>query len=228
MPGTQMTSPALIRGREASQEKAWKDAHAFLHAADKEAPLGVDDLERLGEAAYLLGHVADAASTQERAHREALRSGDLCRAVRHAFWLGLGLLDQGEHAQAGGWFARAERILHDADVDCVERGYLLMPSALGSVTQGDHETAFATYVEASTIAERFGDADLATLARVGQGEEKIALGDVRAGVALLDEAMVAVRADEVSPIVVGIVYCSVIDTFQAIFDIRRAQEWTTA
>ncbi len=228
MPGVQVTSPTLIRGREAFQRKAWKDAHAFLLAADREAPLTLEDLERLGEAAYLVGLVADTTSIQERAHREALRSGNPCRAAWHAFWLGLSLLDRGEQAQAGGWFARADRILDDAGVDCVERGYLLMPSALGSVAQGDHEAAFATYVAASAIAERFGDTDLATLARLGQGEEKIALGDVRAGVELLDEAMVAVRADQVSPIVVGIVYCSVIDTFQAIFDVRRAQEWTTA
>lgn len=223
-----MTSPILIRGREASGRKAWRDAYALLHAADQAAPLGLEDLERLGEAAHLLGHTGEVIALQERAHREAIRRGDIRRAVRHAFWLGLGLLDHGEHAQAGGWFARAARILDDARVESVERGYLLIPAAFASVTQGDHEAALATYVEASTIAERYGDSDLVTLARVGQGEERIALGDVRGGVALLDEAMVAVRADHVSPIVVGIVYCSVIDTFQAILDIRRAQEWTTA
>ena len=228
MPGVQVTSTTLSRGREAFQRKAWNDARAFLLAADEEAPLALEDLEWLGEATYLLGLPADAAAIQERAHREAVRRGDPRRAAWHAFWLGLSLLDRGDQAQAGGWFARAERILDEAGEDCVERGYLLMPSALENAAQGDHEAALAAYVAAAAIAERFGDTDLATLARLGQGEERIALGDVRPGVALLDEAMVAVRADQVSPIVVGIVYCSVVDTVQSIFDIRRAQEWTAA
>ena len=223
-----MTSSILERGREAFQRKAWRDVYAFLSAAAQEAPVGIEDLERLGEAAYLLGRVTDAVAIQERAHREALAGGDRCRAARHAFWLGLGHLDRGEPAQAGGWFGRAERVLDEAGDKCVERGYLVMASALQWAGEGDREAALAAYLEASAIAERFGDADLATLARLGQGEEKIALGDLRAGVALLDEVMVAVRADEVSSIVAGIVYCSVIETFQAIFDLRRAQEWTTA
>jgi ATP/maltotriose-dependent transcriptional regulator MalT len=223
-----MTSPTLQRGREAFHRKAWKDAHALLSAVDEESPLGLEDLERLGMAAYLIGSLGEAAAIQERAHREAVRSGDHRRAARHAFWLGLGLGDAGEYAQAGGWFARAKRILDDAGVDCVERGYLLVPSALRSVEEGDHQAALAAYAAAAAIADRFGDADLTTLARVGQGEEKIALGDIRAGVALLDEVLVMLTADEVSPIVVGIVYCSVVDTFQVIFDVRRAQEWTTA
>jgi DNA-binding CsgD family transcriptional regulator len=56
----------------------------------------------------------------------------------------------------------------------------------------------------------------------------IRLGKTAEGVMLLDESMVAVTADEISPIIVGGVYCSVIAACRDIFDLRRAQEWTAA
>ena len=53
-------------------------------------------------------------------------------------------------------------------------------------------------------------------------------GRVREGLALLDEAMVAVTSSDLSPFVPGIVYCSVILSCQTVFEAGRAREWTLA
>src|SRR5207244_10334597 len=82
--------------------------------------------------------------------------------------------------------------------------------------------------QAAKIGERYGNAELVTLARVGQGRCLIYLGEIAEGVGLLDEAMVAVTANEVSPIAIGDLYCSVIEACQELFDLRRAQAWTAA
>jgi ATP/maltotriose-dependent transcriptional regulator MalT len=137
-------------------------------------------------------------------------------------------LNRGEMARASGWLSRAERMLEDVEADSVERGYLFLPVAERSLADGDLAAAAAAFEAATTIGERFHDPDLVTLGRLGRGQALIALGELQRGVALLDEAMVAVTAGEVSPAVVGIVYCSVIETCHDTFDLRRAQEWTAA
>lgn len=131
-------------------------------------------------------------------------------------------------ARSGGWLARAQHVIDDAQHDCVERGYLLLPAALQRFDSGDVAAAAATFDQIAAIGDRFRDPDVMTLARLGRGLTQIHLGKTAAGVALLDEAMVAVTAGEVSPIVGGIVYCAVIEACQDIFDLRRAQEWTAA
>jgi ATP/maltotriose-dependent transcriptional regulator MalT len=221
-----MAHPTLEHGREAFRRNAWGQAWTLLSAADLDVPLDFEDLQRLGDAAFMLGRDEDAAEIAERAHRQALAADEPRWAARSAFWLGLVLLDRGQLGRASGWFARAERVLEAAEADCVERGYLLVPAALRSLQEGDHGRALAAYAQALEIARRFGDADLALLGRLGQGEARIAAGDPSAGVTLLDEVMVAITADDVSPKVVGIAYCTALELLAGIFDLQRAQEWT--
>jgi DNA-binding CsgD family transcriptional regulator len=187
-----------------------------------------EELEQLATTAYLKGRDEESEAFRVRAHRAFLERGDRERAAWSAFWLAFGMLQRGAGAPASGWLTRAERILDEAQLDSVVRGYLLTPVAVRRVVTGDAAGADLAFTEAAEIAKRFGDRDLASLACHGRGRALIRLGHITRGVALLDEAMVAVIADEVTPIVAGDIYCSVLEACQEIFDLRRAYEWTTS
>jgi DNA-binding CsgD family transcriptional regulator len=218
----------LGRARTSFEQKGWADACRLFEAADREAPLGPDDLERLATAAYLVGRDDESEAFWARAHQTFLDRGDPEGAARSAARLAFGLLQRGARAPASGWLARAEHILDEARLESVLRGYLLIPTAIQRIVQGDPAAGHAVFNEAAQIASRFGDRDLASIARHGRGRALIRLGNIREGVALLDEAMVGLIAGEVSPMVAGDTYCSVLEGCQEIFDLRRAYEWTTS
>jgi DNA-binding CsgD family transcriptional regulator len=220
--------PALARGRELFQRQAWGEAYRLLEAADREAPLEPEDLERLATAAYLVGRDDESEDFRARAHQMFLARGDCEGAARSASLLAFGLLQRGARAPASGWFARAERLLDEAHLDCVVRGFLLIPSAIQHIVQGDPSAGHAVFTQAAEIASRFGDRDLASLACSGRGRALICLGHIAEGVALLDEAMVAVIAGDVTPILAGDIYCIVLEACQETFDLRRAYEWTVS
>lgn len=220
------TPDNLKRGRDAFLRRAWTDAYLLLTAADGDEPLQPDDLERRATAAYLIGKDGESAELWTRAHNVFLNLGAVDRAARCAFWLAFGLMHLGERARAGAWIARARELLEHAHQDCVEHGYLLLPIALQRVFGGDAAGAYALFCQAAEIGDRFGDRDLIALARHSRGRVLIRMGEIQDGIRLLDEAMISVDAGEVSPLVVGDVYCSVIEGCVEIFDLRRAQEWT--
>ena len=220
---------ARTRGREFFDQRAWGDAFTELSAADREVPLEPEDLGRLATAAYLVGRDEDSVELWERAHQEQLSAGDVAAAARCAGWIVFVLLNGGEFARAGGWLARARRLLDDGEHDdCAEQGHLLVPLALQHAVAGDWESARTISSQAAEIGERFEDVDLVALARNVQARALIAQGKTVDGMTLFDEVMVAVTADEVSEMVAGALYCSVIEACQEVFDLRRAQEWTAA
>jgi len=222
------TTNELERGRESYAGRAWTDAYESLSHAHQAAPLGADDAELLATSAYMLGLDDEHVSGLERAHHRHLDAGDAARAVRCAFWLGINLALRREMGRASGWFGRAQRVVDREGRDCVERGYLLVPVVLAHQAAGDYEAAYAVAADATEIGERFGDADLLALAVHEQGHALLEQGRVEQGLSLLDEAMVAVTAGELSPIATGLVYCSVIGFCADVYELRRAREWTAA
>ena len=218
----------LERGRELYRRRAWADAHRSLSKADEAQPLGGDDLFLLAICAGLLGRDEDFLRLLERTHHAWLDAGEAERASRAAFWLGMRLNSLGETARANGWFARAKRLLERDGRDCVERGYLLLPEARQHLASGDARAAHDAAAEAVGIGDRFGDRDLVAFARNLQGETLLRQGQIDRGLALLDETMVAVTAGEVSTLITGLIYCSVIQCCQRVYALGRAREWTTA
>jgi ATP/maltotriose-dependent transcriptional regulator MalT len=219
---------AIAQGREYCRRRAWAQAYEALSLADRMTPLGVDDLELLAQAAYLAGRDADYLDALARAHHACLAASDGARAARSAFWLGFRLALRGEAGRANGWLARARRALDGSGRRSVEEGYLLLPVAEQQLASGAVTAALATATRATEIGERFADPDLIAAARHQQGRIQLREGQIAEGLALLDEAMVAVVAGELSPLVTGLVYCSAIEGCQEVFALARAREWTSS
>jgi DNA-binding CsgD family transcriptional regulator len=220
----------LDLAREYYQQRAWADAYQAFLRADQETPLAAEDVELLAMAAYLVGRDEDYLKALERAYnsnanRDTRRR---LRAVRCAFWLGFRLLMRGEMGRATGWFSRAQRLLERDARECAERGYLLLPVVEQRLESGDYEAAYAAAADAAAVGERCGDPDLIACARHQQGRIRLQQAQVEAGLALLDETMVTVTAEELSPLVTGLMYCSVIAACQQAYAFDRTCEWTAA
>jgi DNA-binding CsgD family transcriptional regulator len=216
------------RGRQACAGRSWGSAYEAFSQADRETPLAADDLEVFAMSAYMLGRDEDYLKALERAHQSHVDAGLHSRAASCAFWIGLRQSFRGETAQANGWFRRAERQLACERQDCAERGLLLLPVIESHLAADEHEQAYTAATEAAAIGDHFGEADLTAIARHQQGRARLGQGRVREGLALLDEVMVAVTANELSPPAAGLMYCAVIECCQEVCALERAREWTAA
>jgi DNA-binding CsgD family transcriptional regulator len=219
-------SARLDVAREAHRDQRWEQAYAAFTDLDGGSPLDPRDLELAAEAADLAGHESESLLLLRRAYQNYADSGDVTRALRCAYWLCKGLAWAGEYAEAGAWFGRASR-LADADPTCPGRAYMLMTDAERLFWAGDYAAMLALARSFDEFAADSGDADIRAGTAMVLGRALIWNGEVGAGLAQLDDAMVTIGGGTASARAVGMVYCAVIDACQEVHDLRRAKEWTT-
>ena len=183
--------------------------------------------ELLADALWWLGRLDDCVDARERAYLLYDELGDATCAGRSAVWLYEHHCFRASPSIAGGWLRRARRAL-EADEGCREFGALLLREAEMAHGRGDLEEAAELAERGTGLGRRLRCADL-------EGEALQTLGRVRIdqcrpaeGLALLDEAMLFVLDDRLSPYSTGKIYCSLISACEQLSDHRRAAEWTTA
>ena len=105
--------------------------------------------------------------------------------------------------------------------------YLRVSAGMGLLFSGQQTAAVDHFRVLMDDSESFGDPELQMLVRNGLGQSLVACGQVAEGLRLLDEVMVCVTTDSgISPQLVGLMYCAVIDACRTCFDLQRAREWT--
>ena len=189
----------------------------------------MDDLDHLAVAAYLTGREDESFAMWERGHHRCSEAGDGVRAARFGLRLAQALAFKGDLPRTTGWLVRLRHQLDDLNVDCVEQGFIESLTAFCQIIEtGDVAGARAGFERAGKIGHRFNDRELITLARMGEGRCLIYSGELQEGLSLLDEVMIAVEAQEISPVAIGDAYCTVIDACHELFDLRRCETWTAS
>ena len=209
-------------GSTALREGRWRDARTELEAALAEEETG-EILEGLAEACWWLCDARASVRYREQAWVKFRQAGDLVRAGRAAIDLSLGyLVNLGNDAAAGGWLARAERVLRDADPNPLRGWVWLMQGYMSPDAVSAHELT----TRALEFAQTSGDVDLELVALSDLGFALVVGGQVDEGLARLDEAMAGTLGGEYRRLdTVVFASCSMLAACHLAGDFDRAKKW---
>jgi DNA-binding CsgD family transcriptional regulator len=216
----------IDRARDALARGAWADAYEELSAADR-STLTPHDLEGLADAAWWVSRLEESLDARQKAYAAYVAEGDERAAGAVAARLAIEHFVREESAIGAGYLMRAQRHLQDLSA-CAEQGFLAVVEANVARFAGELDRTLASARRAIEIGQRFGDRNLVAMAIHTEGLALIDAGEVPEGLALLDEAMTAVLAGDLSPYFTGIIYCNLIQACLELSDVRRAGEWSDA
>jgi len=217
----------LDRAHDAARQGEWQQALDLLIEVDSTAPLRGSDLSLLAGVAYAAGRLDLTIGTWERAHAECVRTGDQLLAAEAAVRVAMHLLfDAALMAPVRGWIKRAERLLEGQDETPVH-AWLAVVHNYERMLSGDFARAGEWARQAIDIGQRC-DLAAAAIGRVAEARSLILDGEVTPGLELLNESAVAVVSGELDPLFIGIVYCELVCSLQALAQYDMAEEWTEA
>ena len=216
---------ALQLGRDSASRGDWQEAFDHLMKADADGLMSAAELPVLAEVAYAAGYLDVTIDAWERAYAACLQAGDQVSAggaaVRVAMHL---LLDTALMAPVRGWLARAERLLEGTGETSAQAWFAVVRTYERMLT-GDLAAAGEWAGRAIEIGSRCDPAAYA-IGRVAEARLLILGGDVREGLALLDEVGVAMASAEHDPLSTGLVYCELVCALQGLAHYDAAEEWT--
>jgi tetratricopeptide (TPR) repeat protein len=220
-------SALVERARAASAVGNWPQAFDLLTEADADGLLAPSDLPVLAEVAYAAGHLDVTIETWERAHAACMQAGDQIAAAGAAVRVAMHLLfDTALMAPVRGWLARADRLL-TGQGETPAHAWLGVVRAYERMLTGDLAGAGPWARQAIEVGSMC-DPAAAAIGRLAEARLLILDGDVRHGLALLDQAGVAAVSGDLDPLSTGVVYCELICALQGLAQYDVAEQWTEA
>ena len=214
------------RGRDAAARGDWREAYELFMNADAEG-LSPAELSVLGEVAYAAGHLNVSVEAWERAHAAYIQAGDQVAAAGAAVRVAMHLLfDTALMAPVRGWLARADRLLEGHE-ETPAHAWLSAVRAYERMLTGDLRNARPWARRAIEVGSKCEPAARA-IGRVAEARLLILEGDVRQGLALLDEVGVATVSGDLDPLSTGVVFCELVCALQGLGQYEIAEEWTEA
>ncbi len=213
-------------GRKAVERREWGDAVAAFHEADETEPLSPEDLELLADASWWAGEPDESVEVLERAYAGHVEKGSETGAARVAVALAYLAARRQAFSIAGGWLARAHRLL-DGHPESVVNAQIKVIDIIETLYfKGDIPGGIEAADETVTLARRLGSREAESQALALKGIALIMIGQWKEGMVLLDEATAAAVSGEISLRAASDIYCQTISACRAMADFRRAGEWT--
>jgi DNA-binding CsgD family transcriptional regulator len=215
----------LAVGWAALAERRWETARECFERALAEHPAAAA-YEGLSWAAWWLDDAETVFAARERAFALYRDVGDAAGAARMATWLASDQLDfHGAAAVAGGWLARAHRLLDPLEPG-PDHGWLAFMDGYVAHGAGASEQAAEQARACARLGRAFAVPDLEMLGLALEGATLVARARTGEGMRRLDEAAAtALEARATVPISGAWACCFLVGACVAVRDYERAFAW---